>query len=174
MGDVKLCMFPTFRGESGEKKVLMNTVKMEELSKLSKLAKASKDDFQSMLQAAWALVLRCYTGQDEICFGYQECADSIMKAIDVGGKEGQRAVSVVSLNLDDGATIWETYESMKKSRHHTELKALPGQQPFNTMMTFNMRSQSGIGAESLRHSFLENFAMKTGVSFAPASVQSRC
>jgi hypothetical protein len=164
LADAKQCVFPSFPGEEGEKDLVVKGVQMEELPGLPGLARASKHDFECMLQAAWALVLRCYTGQDDVCFGYEKCDEENLKAEEIERKADRFAKSLVTVNLDDGAMLSEVHASVEKSPRHVLSESLPGRPVFNTMMMFNMRSQGGVSAGQSEHFFLKNFAREAGVS----------
>lgn len=48
-------------------------VPAEEADKLLALSTADRDKFGAVLRAAWALFLRCYTGQDDVSFNFYGC-----------------------------------------------------------------------------------------------------
>ncbi|KAH6670809.1 nonribosomal peptide synthase [Halenospora varia] len=67
------CFFPQidtqFRNEKGP---ITIKVELKQLQQLRDLLLRDPLAFSSVVKATWALVLRCYTGQDDVCFGYQE------------------------------------------------------------------------------------------------------
>ena len=68
---VQPCHFPRLNNNSRKKKSL-GSVKMEfdRYSELQDLCKQKKVTLSNVMQAAWGLVLRTYTGSDDVCFGY--------------------------------------------------------------------------------------------------------
>jgi Condensation domain len=63
--------FPRLNHDSSTKKHL-SSIRMEfnEFSKLQELCERTQITLASIMHAAWALVLRRYTGVDDVCFGY--------------------------------------------------------------------------------------------------------
>jgi hypothetical protein len=51
-------------------------VEQADNSKLLKLAATDADELAAILAAAWALLLRCYTGQDDVNFGLERVGDA--------------------------------------------------------------------------------------------------
>lgn len=70
--------------------------------KLLKLSATDPDDLVAVLGAAWALLLRCYTGQDDVSFGFE-------RAGDVTGAEPVLAHFL----LDDSASVAGTVDHAK-------------------------------------------------------------
>lgn len=78
--DMVLCPFPPFSRvvadvEGSQPEQASAAVTTEHVRKLDALSKADCDALSAVLRAAWALVLRCYTGQDDVCFGFQPGGD---------------------------------------------------------------------------------------------------
>lgn len=73
LADVGPCRFPRFDGEiDSPKRPLSIEVELRHRKELQTLAAKDKETLPCMLRTAWALVLRCYTGLEDVCFGYQE------------------------------------------------------------------------------------------------------
>lgn len=79
LADAEPCRFPQFDGDVDEVvRPLSIRVELEQLQELQKLSAQDKDTLPTVLRAAWALVLRCYTGLENVCFGYQETRRDIL------------------------------------------------------------------------------------------------
>jgi non-ribosomal peptide synthase protein (TIGR01720 family) len=71
LADVEPCHFPVLNdGVDEAKQLRLVQVELEQLSELQKFCKENGMTLFNVLQMAWGLVLRCYTGADEVCFGY--------------------------------------------------------------------------------------------------------
>jgi hypothetical protein len=67
------CQFPRLgAGIDGSKRAMSIRVNLEHLQRLQQLAVSEEAALPSLLRVAWGLLLRCYTGLDDVCFGYQE------------------------------------------------------------------------------------------------------
>jgi amino acid adenylation domain-containing protein/non-ribosomal peptide synthase protein (TIGR01720 family) len=64
--------FPQFKTERCNDEAVTITVKLEQIVKLQELLLKDPDALRAVLKTAWALVIGCYTGQDEVSFGYRE------------------------------------------------------------------------------------------------------
>jgi hypothetical protein len=72
-------------------------VKQADEDKLLALSTTDLDELGAVLRTAWATLLRCYTGQDDVCFHYQKCGG------DVAGEP-----TVARFLLDGSASVAET------------------------------------------------------------------
>jgi non-ribosomal peptide synthase protein (TIGR01720 family) len=71
LGGVQPSHFPQLNHNSSTEKRL-SSVKMEfdKFPELRELCERTKVTFANVMHTAWALVLRSYTGSDDVCFGY--------------------------------------------------------------------------------------------------------
>jgi len=68
---VQPCQFPRLNKDSRTKKSLGTVeVEFDRYSELQDLCKQKKVTLSNVMQTAWGLVLRRYTGSDDVCFGY--------------------------------------------------------------------------------------------------------
>jgi non-ribosomal peptide synthase protein (TIGR01720 family) len=67
---VQACHFPRLGSGSNEKGLASLTVTFNHWPELQNYCEKSKATLANVIQAAWALVLRRYTGSDDVCFGY--------------------------------------------------------------------------------------------------------
>jgi len=132
------CKLASFcHDESHEKKLSTLEVDLHHLNELPSLSEAN---LPFLLQTAWALVLRCYTGQNDVCFGYEEIQDS--EAI---------TMPMARVVLDETKSIQQTIE---KTQHDytTALQSgvlkLPVESFCNTALSFVKYSDSAEGQES--------------------------
>ena len=155
--DASPCLFPRYsNGTSDQKKVSIVDVKSEQHSRVNELANASEGDLESTLQTAWALVLRCYTDLEEICFGYQECR---VKAVDDASPTGTEkeifSTPTVRMELEDSVQIWQCVETAKKSyaqglrrskwgEDWMFERSSSGDQLFNTVMILEKRQRDDV------------------------------
>lgn len=67
------CQFPRLgSGLTGPKRPISLRVNVEQQQKLQQLSVSDETSLPSLLRTAWGLVLRCYSGQDDVSFGYQQ------------------------------------------------------------------------------------------------------
>jgi non-ribosomal peptide synthetase component F len=75
------CQFPRLTILPDELRFVNTCVELDITSyQLSGFARTQKTTIDSVLQLAWALILRCFTGSNQVCFGFQTAGrdDSIM------------------------------------------------------------------------------------------------
>lgn len=72
--DKEQCLFPILNDGINEKsnEIRVVEVKAPALSRLKLFWEHHELRLSTILQTAWALVLRSYTGTDDVCFGYRE------------------------------------------------------------------------------------------------------
>lgn len=76
------CLFPRFSRPAEEpglaaarRRIASVRVPVEQADKLLELSTTNPDGLAAVLRTAWALLLRCYTGQDDVNFGFQRGGD---------------------------------------------------------------------------------------------------
>ncbi|OAG11741.1 AMP-binding-domain-containing protein [Paraphaeosphaeria sporulosa] len=137
---VHSCQFPSVGRGSGsdQKRPLSVRVELQHPERLEQLF--AKDDGKASLVAAvrtaWALVLRTYTGLDQVCFGLGE----------VGGdesprKDGQQD-SVIAHLVSDEMLIAELFQHTKEDCFAIDRPEHQGFQ-FNTSVLFRFAVQAG-------------------------------
>jgi len=71
LNGVQPCQFPRLNNDSRKKKRLGSVeVNFDRYSELQDLCRQMKVTLSNVMQTAWGLVLRSYTGSDDVCFGY--------------------------------------------------------------------------------------------------------
>ncbi|KAH8892437.1 non-ribosomal peptide synthetase [Thozetella sp. PMI_491] len=69
---VQPCVFPRLTLQAGDQKLSNETVDLDLLyQELATFSKAHTTSIDTVLRLAWGLVLRCFSGQRNVCFGYQ-------------------------------------------------------------------------------------------------------
>ena len=69
--DTEACRLPLLDGEtSGSAENITTEVRLENASSILNVCRRDKIRFSSTVCTAWALLLRCYTGQDRVTFEY--------------------------------------------------------------------------------------------------------
>lgn len=67
------CHFPRLGASpSGPKRPMTIKVALDQTQALKELCESNTATLPAALRAAWSLVLRCYTGAEDVCFGYQD------------------------------------------------------------------------------------------------------
>jgi len=71
LSNMEPCHFPVLNdGNPGAKRLHTLRLDFKELYRLQSLCDKSGLTLSNAFHAAWSLTLRCYTGSDEVCFGY--------------------------------------------------------------------------------------------------------
>ncbi|KAL5341859.1 hypothetical protein BJX70DRAFT_395585 [Aspergillus crustosus] len=89
LADVEPCLFPKLSQRKSEGTSL-ESLKISNATEMRRACKALNTTPDLLFQLVWALVLRCYTGLEEICFGYH-----------VHVKEGSASILPCRLDLSD-------------------------------------------------------------------------
>ncbi|KAI9709501.1 MAG: NRPS [Bogoriella megaspora] len=113
---VSPCMFPRYgSGDLDRKEALVMDVKFEHLRKLQNLARAGDEHLESALQAAWALLLRCYTGLDDVCFAVQKVRTESLEIDRSEAKNTFSSVSAMKMRFEDTTQLSEVVYKAKES-----------------------------------------------------------
>lgn len=111
------CRFPRFRRPGREptalaRQVSSTRVNVEQADRLLELSTTDPEGLGAVLRTAWALLLRCYTGQDDISFAFQHGGDVAGEPI------------VARFLLDDSASVGGTV-GRAKVEHGRDLPPVP-------------------------------------------------
>ncbi|GKZ38792.1 nonribosomal peptide synthase, partial [Aspergillus brasiliensis] len=68
--DVEACLFPTLRANAAQDTYVETQLILENTENLHIFCESARVSKSSLLQLVWGLVLRCYTGLKDVCFGY--------------------------------------------------------------------------------------------------------
>ncbi|KAJ9297256.1 hypothetical protein DTO271G3_4549 [Paecilomyces variotii] len=104
------CYFPSFGGLAGDnKRQMLTAVDLQHAQRL--LVSGNFDSIPQTLRAAWALVLRYYTGSDNVRFGYEETAHLLGRE---GSSRSQKNGTCMALfKLEDDMTLSAVVEYTK-------------------------------------------------------------
>ena len=178
--EVPPCHFPRYgSGTNDQEEVLAVDVKLEQLVKLQNLAAAGAGELESVLQTAWALLLRCYTGIDEVCFGYQESRSEAQgNGFANGAGDEVFDMPLVRMSFEDGTQISKSV-GMARRAYSQELRSLaPGQkrshnplssrerQLFNTTVVLEKQKGANTRDVPKRQPSLDTVGTSLGVSIA--------
>ncbi|EAW11679.1 putative nonribosomal peptide synthase [Aspergillus clavatus NRRL 1] len=155
LDDASPCHFPALNDDlTSENQLHELTINMEDADAIQKFCATHNVTPATVFQAAWALVLKAYTGQDDVCFGYLTAGrdfpvPNISNAVGV-------FINMMTYRMRLAATdtvadvIKETQEGFLRGLSHQQCSiaeiqhALGVSQPlFNTIMSL----QSALGEE---------------------------
>ena len=157
-GQTHSCHFPaTGRQMGGHKRPLSVRVELQHLDTLEQLLEKDSggEILSAVVKTAWALLLRCYTGLDEVCFEYEEIGTSrtSRSSDDSGG--------VSFLRIQEGMPIEELVK---------QAQDLPNNAPSLPYTEFQYNSsvllRSGTAAASSKHSSSKTSVMSEKVQAA--------
>ncbi|KAJ5684602.1 uncharacterized protein N7477_000947 [Penicillium maclennaniae] len=140
LADIEPCGFPSISLHSSGEARSTRTLN-KQTDKLHAFSKLSGVSVETLFQIAWGLVLRCYTGNDDICFG---CS--------TGEPDIRSTVSIFRTILNNDRPLEEALQKSKaqfdKSRENfaelTAVKTHLGIQDaevFNTLLTYRTASR---------------------------------
>ncbi|KAL2832125.1 hypothetical protein BDW59DRAFT_157587 [Aspergillus cavernicola] len=70
LSGVRPCHLPVTRGQTGARELGSYMMKFNRFSELQRFCEDNSITLANLALAAWAMVLRGYTGSDDVCFGY--------------------------------------------------------------------------------------------------------
>ncbi|KAK3360589.1 non-ribosomal peptide synthetase [Lasiosphaeria hispida] len=149
------CRFPRFSRSgindavaSSQRQLASTQVTVEQAEKLLGLSKTDPGSLVAILQASWALLLRCYTGQDGVGFGFQPGGDGPCKPF------------VAYFSLDGAMTVSELAGAAKTgvAAHHSNHSldvntaiALRGFDASNLTLSTSSLSSTIVSAHECHH-----------------------
>lgn len=158
---VEPCLFPSLCAKDAEKKPGSHVLLLKQTTQLQEFCKDVGVTASNVLQLVWGLVLRCYTGSDEICFGYLTSG----RDIPVRGIEDAIGafinMLVCRLHITDDLTLGDALQKsqsdfVRSLEHQTTSLAeihhelgLSETVLFNTAFTFQRRSNIDSTSPSL-------------------------
>ncbi|KAL4950600.1 hypothetical protein BDW69DRAFT_187197 [Aspergillus filifer] len=79
--DVEPCLFPALSPKTESSRIGTQSLRLSSCAKIQSLCKALSLAPNFLLQTVWALVLRCYTGLEEVTLGYYASAENASTGI---------------------------------------------------------------------------------------------
>ena len=136
------CQFPaTCRQAENNKRPLSVRVDLHRHDVLQQALEKGDDGqlFSAIVRTAWALCLRCYTGLDDVCFGYEDLGGPSTAANQRRGQENAGGVSIFRLVSD------MTLEEVIGRAHDEDLPIVskPGDGEYNTTVLLRFGTATG-------------------------------
>lgn len=132
-----LCKLPLLDGEKGPQAGPITVdVEPESLGRLQRMIPSDRSGLKGMICAGWGLLLRCYTGQDEVCFNFRQQS---------GGLPG----NIPFAQQDTRSSLGITFSSEGKlldlvSRLQEQVAVPEQQQQLNQEVTLYMTSETAM------------------------------
>lgn len=179
LADVEPCMFPTLSRKTGAKARSTKTLN-KPTAKLQRFAKMASASVATLFQIAWGLVLQCYTGSEDVSFGYYESESNEAEAID------PQAIVACRLLLGNDRKLEETLSRANSDSDQSIQSAaclntvkkqlgLDDKTLFNTLLKFNKASYLSNG--SPQETLITNaysIAVEAEVSSSFAQIHFSC
>lgn len=140
------CYFPSFSVSTTQARHLeSSSLTLSDRDAGQLVSAASTHTLDALFRTAWALVLRCYTGSDEVCFGYQSS----------GRQENRHSlsssppvpISAVCISLSDRDRLDDI--AHRSRLHDVSIDAMQGVYPFNTVILLRENVSANFGSPSL-------------------------
>ncbi|KAI9371208.1 hypothetical protein BJX61DRAFT_548394 [Aspergillus egyptiacus] len=103
LAGVEPCLFPALSPKKVQSRFKTETLRLTNVAKVQSACKTLSTSPSFLLQVVWGLVVRCYTGLEEICFGY--CVSS---------KKSSAGILPCRFKLDDGLEIREVLQRRRE------------------------------------------------------------
>ena len=101
------CLFPRLGSDNqAQKRLMFIKVNVEKESRLQELAEDGGDALGCILRVAWAILLNCYSGCEDVCFGYHEVSAW-------GENDNMLSMRHVRLGLGEDTTIEQLVQCAK-------------------------------------------------------------
>lgn len=137
LADVEPCNFPpishdTTRSERSTRTLNKQTQKLHAFSKMSGVS------VETLFRTAWGIVLRCYTGCDDVCFGFSRESDeqgiSVCRLLLNNDRNLEETLQQSKVQFDKGR---ENFADLAVIKHHL---GLDDASLFNTLLTYRTAS----------------------------------
>jgi non-ribosomal peptide synthase protein (TIGR01720 family) len=169
LSNVKPCQFPLLDdGIKAAKQLRIMNVSLPAASKIRQFCQAQSITLANVFRLAWALVLRSYTGSEQVCFGYLASGREVpVEGIDsaVGAFINMLVCSLdfESLKAAKGIDVLEELQEeylTSLPHQHCSLAeiqhslGIQGQSLFNTVLSFQRRSFDAVGSGEVEFKYL--------------------
>ena len=168
---VEPCSFPNLGDtEDSERELLTLELKLQDISPLKSYCAQNGVTLSNVLQLVWALVLRTYTGNDNVCFGYLTSGRNVALPKIESAIGLFISMLVCRIDCDNDLMVKKALEQIRddyaQSTAHqafslAELQhklQLSGKSLFNTAFTFQRRPQpSKADNQSIEFDILETY-----------------
>ncbi|KAL4751934.1 hypothetical protein BDW72DRAFT_192444 [Aspergillus terricola var. indicus] len=155
LAGIEPCIFPSLNSESGETdETSMARLVIEEIEDLRQACTQHNIPAAAVFQLTWAIILRCYTGLLEVCYGFSE--------------SDQAGLLPFSLSLQDDRPIHTVLKEIDTTMKHAEthrlpladvigMRSMPESELFNTVLYLNERK----GSSAKRSSHMRGLGKET-------------
>ncbi|KAJ5091869.1 hypothetical protein NUU61_006739 [Penicillium alfredii] len=135
LADAEPCIFPPLSQDSNDNGRATRTLN-KQTTKLHAFSKMAGVSVETLLQFAWGIVLRCYTGSDDVCFGYSTSGADDNQVVD------SSTVSTCRLILNNDRPLEEILQRAKvdhnkSSQNMADLHAVKHQLGLDETFLFN-------------------------------------
>lgn len=156
------CQFPRLgTAMDGPKRPMSFRVDVDHVQLLQQLSLSDEAALPSLLHVAWGLLLRCYTGLDDVCFGYQEAGLGTAISGPLTG------MPLTRFTVDDVVSVADALEKARgeyiSGLHYQD--SLPGtsgssrRQLFDTAVVIHRPSNTAASTNTIIASQLLNVAL---------------
>ena len=152
LDNIEPCYFPALAdGKKGERDLKTLELELEDASRLQSFCAKQSVTLSNVLQLVWSLVLRAYTGNENVCFGYLSSGrdvpiDGIQDAVGLFismlvcridlGNDVQIDTALKQIQRDYTQSMAHQAFSLGDMQHELQLS---GKSLFNTAFTFQRR-----------------------------------
>ncbi len=152
------CKLPLLDGENvPTARPTMVEVKPERLEKLQQIFEEDEKRLKGMICAAWGLLLRCFTGQNEVCFYFQQSnvaclsqplsdSENTRPIVHLSFLENEKLLDQIAKAQDAVTNLEQRPEAICNTP--LETSSVPACCPANTMIWFQKNENSSIGPSS--------------------------
>jgi hypothetical protein len=114
LAELESCQFPRLGASIHRPRRPMSLrVNLEHVQGLQKLSASDEAALPSLLRVAWGLLLRCYTGLDDVCFGYQETGTGAASNERPRSSALANGMPAARVTVDDMVSVAKTLERVK-------------------------------------------------------------
>ncbi|KAL2817816.1 hypothetical protein BJX63DRAFT_429511 [Aspergillus granulosus] len=103
LAEIEPCLFPALSPKGEQSTFSVESLRLSNASKIYSACKPLSITPNSLLQVVWGLVLRCYTGLEDVCFGYH-----------VSPKKTPTGILPCRLSLHDNLKLKDTILSRRE------------------------------------------------------------
>ncbi|KAA8652106.1 Nonribosomal peptide synthetases (NRPS), partial [Aspergillus tanneri] len=115
LADVEPCLFPSLCSETPQGSFGFTELELKSVPDIHKLSQSVGSSTKCLLQVIWGLVLRCYTGMEDVCFGYcPSITDKFSNGQDCTKEPSFEDALVCRLCLNDDIKIAEAVQTRKQ------------------------------------------------------------
>jgi hypothetical protein len=129
------CHFPATCRQGGQaKRPLSVRVDLHHQDALQHILESGDGgkSFSAIIKTAWSLCLRCYTGLDDVCFGFADVGGPSEASKVDSLPEGNTAEQVFAFCIDSDLTVEELVRTARE--HPSSVDSEPTKYQYNTAM----------------------------------------